>query len=205
MGVVMKTTRTYTMRARAEQAEQTRLRIIRAAVELAGERPLAACTLNAIAERADVSVQTVLRIFGSRDEVFREAIERTSSDVRGERPADARDVRASLEALVDHYEARGDMVLLLLGQETWEPLAAAAVARGKAEHRAWAATVFAPTLDPLAHAEREQRLDLLVAATDVFTWKLWRRDLARTRDETLERMVELADAVIDRTRKHPGN
>ncbi len=200
----MKVTRTYTMRARAEQAEQTRLRIIRAAVELAGERPLAACTLNAIAERAHVSVQTVLRIFGSRDDLFRQAIERTSSDVRGERPADAGDVRASLGALVDHYEERGDMVLLLLGQETWEPLAAAAVARGKAEHRDWAAAVFAPALDPLPRTERERCLDLLVAATDVFTWKLWRRDLARTRDETLDRMLELAAAIIDRARPGPG-
>ncbi|MFE5673274.1 TetR/AcrR family transcriptional regulator [Agromyces sp. NPDC056523] len=200
----MKTTRQYTMRVRAEQAEQTRLRISRAAVELAGERPLTACTLSAIADRADVSVQTVLRIFGSRDELFRQAIERTSAEVRGERPVDADDVRASLGALVDHYESRGDLVLLLLGQETWEPLAAAAVGRGKAAHREWAATLFAAELDPLPDAMHERSVDLLVAATDVFTWKLWRRDLARTRDETLDRMLELVAAVIDRIRPDPG-
>ena len=48
IGIVMKTTRAYTMRARAEQADRTRARILDAAVELAGERPLAACTLPAV-------------------------------------------------------------------------------------------------------------------------------------------------------------
>lgn len=200
----MKTTRSYTMRIRAEQAEQTRLRISRAAVELAGERPLAACTLSAIADRAEVSVQTVLRAFGSREELFRQAIDRTSAEVRGERPADPGDVRASLGALVDHYETRGDMVLLLLGQETWEPLAAAAVGVGKSAHRDWVATLFAPALDPLPADLRERSVDLLVAATDVFAWKLWRRDLARTRDETLDRMSELVASVIDRIRPGTG-
>ena len=61
------TPRTYRMRARAEAAEQTRLRIIGAAIELAFEKPVAAITLPVIAERASVSVQTVLRQFGSRE------------------------------------------------------------------------------------------------------------------------------------------
>ena len=191
----MKTKRPYTMRVRAEQAEQTRLRIVGAVVGLAMQRPLTACTLPAIAERAQVSVQTVLRIFGSRDELFAEAVERTAADVLAERPADPDDPSASIAALVDHYELRGDGVLLLLGQEAWEPVAAAAVGRGKAEHRRWVANVFAPHLEALDGARREQALDLLVAATDVSAWKLWRRDAGRTRDETLERMLSLVAAV----------
>jgi AcrR family transcriptional regulator len=198
METVMKTTRTYTMRARAEQAEQTRLRIIRATVELGGERPLAACTLPAIAERGAVSVQTVLRIFGNRDALFREVLERTSAEVVAERTADPDDVPASLAALVDHYERRGDTVLLLLGQETWEPLAAEITSPGKRMHRDWVGAVFARTLDPLDAVARETATDLLVAATDVSAWKLWRRDLGRTRDETLDRMLALAASVTDR-------
>jgi AcrR family transcriptional regulator len=198
METVMKTTRTYTMRARAEQAEQTRLRIIRATVELGGERPLAACTLPAIAERGAVSVQTVLRIFGNRDALFREVLERTSAEVVAERTTDPDDVPASLAALVDHYERRGDTVLLLLGQETWEPLAAEITGPGKRMHRDWVGTVFARTLDPLDAVARETATDLLVAATDVSAWKLWRRDLGRTRDETLDRMLALAASVTDR-------
>jgi AcrR family transcriptional regulator len=198
MGGVMKTTRTYTMRARAEQAEQTRLRIVRATVGLGGERPLAACTLPAIAERAEVSVQTVLRIFGSRDALFREVLERTSAEVVAERTADPDDVPASIAALVDHYERRGDTVLLLLGQEAWEPLAAQVTTPGKRLHREWVGVVFARSLDPLDDAGRERATDLLVAATDVSAWKLWRRDLGRTRDDTLDRMLALAASVTAR-------
>jgi AcrR family transcriptional regulator len=195
MSIVMKTTRTYTMRARAEQAEQTRLRILRATVALGGERPLAACTLPAIAERAEVSVQTVLRIFGSRDSLLREVAERTSAEVVAERTADPDDVPGSIAAVVDHYERRGDTVLLLLGQEAWEPYAAQVTAVGKRLHRDWVAAVFAHSLDPLPEARRAAATDLLVAATDVFVWKLWRRDLRRSRDETIERMLELAASV----------
>ena len=198
MGIVMKTTRTYTMRARAEQAEQTRLRIIRATVALGGERPLAACTLPAIAERAEVSVQTVLRIFGSRDSLLREVAERTSAEVVAERTADPDDVPGSIAAVVDHYERRGDTVLLLLGQEAWEPYAAQVTAVGKRLHRDWVAAVFARSLYPLPEARRAAATDLLVAATDVFVWKLWRRDLRRSRDETMERMLELAASVTSR-------
>ena len=194
----MKTTRTYTMRARAEQAEQTRLRIVRATVALGGERPLAACTLPAIAERAEVSVQTVLRIFGSREALFREILDRTSAEVVAERTADPDDVPASIAALVDHYESRGDTVLLLLGQEAWEPFAEQVTTQGKRLHRDWVGTVFARSLEPLAEARRTAAIDLLVAATDVSTWKLWRRDLGRSREETLDRVLELATSVTAR-------
>ena len=115
----MKTTRTYTMRARAEQAQQTRNRILDAVLTLVDEVPLAACTLPAIAERADVSVQTVLRVFGSRERLSEAALERSLPAVLAERPADPNDRRRSIETLIDHYETRGDGALLLLGQETW--------------------------------------------------------------------------------------
>ena len=69
------TPRSYRMRARADAAEQTRLRIIGAAIELGFEKPVAAITLPVIAERASVSVQTVLRQFGSREALIEEAAE----------------------------------------------------------------------------------------------------------------------------------
>lgn len=194
----MKTTRTYTMRARAEQAEQTRDRILDAVIALSAERPLSACTLPAVAERAEVSVQTVLRGFGSRDGLLEAARERVSGEVLAERPADPNDRRATLGALIDHYEARGDGTLLLLGQETWDPFAARVTASGKRMHRDWVEAAFADALEPLSGDSRTETLDLLVAATDLYTWKLWRRDLGRSRHETLERMLRLAASVTDR-------
>ena len=39
-------------------------------------------------------------------------------------------------------------------------------------------------------------IDMLVIATDVYTWKLLRRDRRLTRDVVLERMIKLAEAVV---------
>src|SRR6187200_2457439 len=71
----MKTTRKYTMGARAQAVDATRRRIVDALIALAGERPFAEVTLDTIAARAGVSVQTVLRQFGSRDGLFAEAMD----------------------------------------------------------------------------------------------------------------------------------
>lgn len=191
------TTRTYTMRARAEQAEQTRDRILDAVIGLSAERPLAACTLPAIADRAGVSVQTVLRAFGSRDGLLESALDRTRAEVVAERHIDPGDHRGTVTALVDHYEARGDAVLLLLAQETWEPFAARVTGNGKDLHRQWVQSAFADALGRLSGAAHVEAVDLLVAATDLSAWKIWRRDLGRSREETIERMLRLATSVTE--------
>jgi AcrR family transcriptional regulator len=198
MVIIMKSTRTYTMRARAQQVEQTRERILDAVVALGGERPLAACTLPAVAERAGVSVQTVLRAFGSREDLFAAALRRTSAEVVAERTVDPDDVAGTLAALLDHYEARGDGVLLLLGQETWEPLAAQITEGGRRLHREWVERAFARALEPIDGDRRDEAVDLLVAATDLSVWKLWRRDAGRSREQTLARMQSLTASVIQR-------
>ncbi len=197
MVIAMKATRSYTMRARAEQAEQTRDRILESLIALATERPLAGCTLPAIADRAGVSVQTILRVFGSRDGLFDAALERSRAEVLAERPADPHDRRATITALVDHYEARGDGVLLLLGQESWDPFAALATSGGKRMHHDWVEAAFADGLDRVPRESRTEAVDLLVVATDLSAWKIWRRDLGRSRDETIERMLRLAASVTE--------
>lgn len=55
--------RPYKQKRRAEAAEETRRRIVRATFELHGERGIAATTMKDIAERADVSVGTVYHHF----------------------------------------------------------------------------------------------------------------------------------------------
>lgn len=197
MVIVMKTTRTYTMRARAEQAQQTRDRILDAVLSLVDEVPLAACTLPAIADRAEVSVQTVLRVFGSREGLSEAALERRLPAVLAERPADPNDRRRSIEALIDHYESRGDGALLLLGQETWEPIAARVTTVGKRVHREWVEAVFADVVAASDAASRIELVDLLVAATDVYAWKLWRRDAGRSRSETVDRMLRLTASITE--------
>ena len=116
--------------------------------------------------------------------------------MRAERPADPDDIAGSLDALIEHYEARGDGVLLLLGQESWDRTAATITGDGKLLHRDWATRAFARTLDALSDSRRVETLDLLVVATDVYAWKLLRRDRALTRGDTASRMRMLVAAII---------
>jgi AcrR family transcriptional regulator len=193
----MKTTRKYTMGARAQAVDATRRRIVDALIALAGERPFAEVTLDAIAERAGVSVQTVLRRFGSRDGLFAEAMDAAMVDAEDERRTPPGDVGSAVRIVVDHYERRGRTALLMLAQEGHDDVARKATDRGKAMHRDWVRDAFVPATDD------EALLDLLVVATDVYTWKLLRIDRGHSRAVTQRRMHELVDAVLAtaRTRK----
>jgi hypothetical protein len=100
-----------------------------------------------------------------------------------------------LSALVDSYEKGGDASILLLGQEPSDPRAARIATMGRQFHRSWVEDVFTHRLGNAAGPEREEMIDMLVIATDVYTWKLLRRDRGLKRDVVRERMTKLVEAV----------
>lgn len=188
--------RPYRQRARARGSEETRQAILRAAVDLWREQDWEQITLAAIAERAGVTVQTVLRKFGSKDGIVDAGIAERSSGVEELRDrAQVGDVRSAVEALLSHYERDGDAVLRTLSIENRSPAARRMVAHGRAEHRAWCARVFAPHLPSPRAKSHRARLDAFVAATDIYLWKLLRRDLGRTRAQTREAFETLVAAM----------
>jgi TetR/AcrR family transcriptional regulator of autoinduction and epiphytic fitness len=69
--------RSYSSARREAQARQTRRSILDAAHELFVATGYAATTIQAIAERADVAVQTVYAVFGNKRELLRQLIEAT--------------------------------------------------------------------------------------------------------------------------------
>ena len=178
------------MGARAEAVEETKRRVVRSLVDLVGERPFTEISLDDIAAEAGVSVQTVLRRFGSRDALFAVAMDTAMSAVEDERRTPPGDVAAAVRTVVDHYEQRGRSSLLLLAQEGYDDVARKATDLGKAMHRGWVRDAFSPATDD------EAALDLLVVATDVYTWKLLRLDRGYGRAVTERRMRALVDAVL---------
>ena len=191
----MNTTRSYTMTTRARSAEQTRLRILDAVLELQAGRLVPEIALGDVAATAGVSVQTILRRFGSRAGLLSAAIEHMQGRVVEERRAPVGDVPAAVGVIVDHYEQRGDGVILLLAQEHADALVQRITDDGRTMHRAWVQEVFAPHL-PDTTGHRDELIDLLVVATDVYTWKLLRRDRGLSRDETENRMHHLVSALL---------
>ncbi|HUG17137.1 MAG TPA: helix-turn-helix domain-containing protein [Thermomicrobiales bacterium] len=184
--------RGYQMVARAEAAAATAERIMDAAVELFLEQPSDQMRLDEVAARAGVTVQTVLRRFGSKEGLFSATVERESTRVRDERGQVAPgDVQGAIANLVEHYEELGDLVIRLLAEEDRMPGLRMITDRGRALHRDWCQTVFEPFLAPLADADRGRRLAQLVAICDVYTWKLLRRDQGLSRVQTELALVEM--------------
>jgi AcrR family transcriptional regulator len=142
------------MRARAEAAAETRARILRAVLELHVERFHDQITLEDVARRAGVTVQTVLRRFGSRDLLVTAAAEQATSEVLARRStAPVGDVDGAVENLLDHYEEWGRSAMRLLAQEERVPQLRAVSDGGRAAHYAWVVRTFGPFLaeksDPL--------------------------------------------------------
>jgi AcrR family transcriptional regulator len=193
----MKTLRPYVQRARAEASEATHRRIMDALAELVGERSTMAIQLADVAERAGVSVQTILRRFGSRDGLFDQTLAYRSATVESEREAPAGDPREAVRILVDHYELRGDGVIALLGQEAADERVRQIVTVGRDVHRRWVEAVFAPWLPATDRGERDERVRLLIVATDVYVWKLLRRDMTLPRPAVEAHMLRLVHGVLD--------
>lgn len=150
-------------------------------------RPIGEITLQEIADGADVTVQTVLRHLGSRDGCFLAVGERVASRIDTQRGASAPgDIHGAIAGLMTHYEAEGRLVLHLLAEEPRSEYAASAAAQGRDYHRAWIERCFGPLMD----GADAGLVDALVAATDLYVWKLLRLDL--------ERPAQEAEAVIER-------
>jgi AcrR family transcriptional regulator len=189
--------RRYQMKARAEAAAATRARILEAAVAVFWERPLLDIALEEVARRAGVSLPTVIRHFGDREGLFAAAAEREFERVRRQRDdAPVGDVGAAVRILVDHYEELGDAVLRLLAEEG-RVLGLRQIAdQGRAYHAAWCERVFAPALAGQSEEARAIRLAEFIAVTDVYLWKLLRRDRGLTRLQTERALGELIELLM---------
>lgn len=184
--------RRYRMKARAVAAQSTADGILDAAIELFTVKRFEEVTLDEVAGRAGVTKRTVLRRFESKDRLFVNAMDHAVDEmVRQREEAPVGDVPGAVANVVEHYERWGRNRLRLLSQEDRIELVAEHVRGGRAYHRAWVEHTFAPQLTGLRGPTRQRRIAALVAATDVYTWKLLRLDLGLSRAETERTLVEM--------------
>lgn len=186
------------MMARAQTSAATAERILDAAVDVFWELPTDKISLDEVARRAGVTVQTVIRRFGGRDALFTAAGARESERIRRQRDeAIPGDPASAVGALLDHYEVFGDRVLKMLAEEERNPALRSVVDQGRTVHRDWCARVFAAALAPTRGLKRERRLAQFVAICDVYTWKLLRRHAALSRSQSELALVELLNPLLE--------
>jgi AcrR family transcriptional regulator len=183
------------MKSRAEAVEATRDRIARAAMTRFLAQLYDDVTIAAVAADSGVSAQTVLNHFESKEGLFTAAAALFSADLAGDRAQSSpHDAPTAVAALMEQFERSGDGNVRLALLDERIPAVKAALDDGRSFHQEFLAAVFADRL-PRAPAERHRALAALHAATDVYTWKLLRRDLGLGRRATQQVMTEMVEAI----------
>ncbi|SRR5258708_32065988 len=189
--------RAYRGRIQAEVAALTAQRIIEAGLALFDEQWGETITLEQIAERADVTVQTLLRHFGSKerlsDAVSQEAF-RLSQQQLSEPPAG--DIGSIAAGLVVYYDASGKRILRGLAQEQRYPELHRIIDVARASHWAWLERAFAPFLAPLDIPARARLLAQLFTLTGAYTWHMLRHECSLSSEETVQALQEMLAALL---------
>ena len=86
--------------------------------------------------------------------------------------------------MVGTYEAHGDRFLRLLAQEERVPAFRQLTDIGRRYHKAWVARVFSDWLAKCEGAELDRLMAQLTAICDLYFWKILRRDLKLSRQQT---------------------
>jgi AcrR family transcriptional regulator len=139
-------------------------------------------TVDMIAAGAETTPRTVLRIFGSKEELFAEALH--SLGQFGQAPITPGDIDALVGGTCDFYERIGDTVIRWLADEPRIPAMREHLNIGRQHLRAWVAEAFAAELNRLQSSARKELHDALIVGFDVYTWKLLRRDFGLSRKAT---------------------
>jgi AcrR family transcriptional regulator len=197
-------TRPYRQRRRAADAEAKTQRVLEAALELFAERPFDQITLAAVAERAGVGLQTLIRRVQTKDGLVRAVnawIHPQVAAAMGE--PDTADPRAVADAMARHNERWGALIDRTLRQEDSSPALAEGARVGREGHRAWIEAAFAGPLTSLPPAERRLRLARLVAVTGVELWLVLRRDHGLSAPEARDAVADLITASLPPDPDHP--
>ena len=185
--------RAYRQTARAAAAEATARRIVEAFRDRLERMWFEEIRLEDVAEDAGVTVQTVIRRFGGKDGLLDATVDLISARVKSARAMPPPDAALAARALIADYEFTGDLVMRMLAQEDRHPALRRLTDFGRAEHRDWVAEVFADALRALPDDAARRRIDALVVATDLYVWKLIRRDMGRPVAELqaiMERLIQ---------------
>lgn len=191
--------RTYQMSKRAEAVAQTESAIFSATAALWRDRPFTDISLEAIAEGAGVSVRTIIRRFGSREGLLETCIKNDASEIESDREkAEVGDIDGALEYLLNDYESYGDAIIRTLAVEDQIEAAKTVLRAGRNYHREWCARIFSPYLPTQTHSNYEQELTAFVVATELYLWKLLRRDLGYDLKETKQTFLRLVNGLVEK-------
>jgi AcrR family transcriptional regulator len=188
--------RPYRQGARADATAATGRRIVEAFVECNRDHWFSEVTLESVAQRAGVTVRSIIRRFGGKAGLIDAVVAHMGPKVRAERTAAPGDIDDAMRRLFVFYEEHGDGIVRNLVQEPFHPALKPILNLGRADHRAMLATIFAPWLEPLPAALQQRTHDALDIALGVATWHQLRRDHGRSETEASATIRSMVDGIL---------
>lgn len=181
--------RAYKQSQRAKATEATGERIVEVFLGHLMEQWYDQIKLAQVAVDAGVTVQTILRRFDGKEGLLKEAVTLMAQQINTRRVVPTYDLDAVLDNLLEDYEQTGDAVIRLLGLEGRHEALSDLLRFGRGQHRDWVLRTFPGPLEQGA-------VDTLVVATDVYTWKLLRRDMGRGLEDYKKTVTGLIDGIV---------
>jgi AcrR family transcriptional regulator len=189
--------REYKQVAREQSQQRTREALLEAAIdEFYGER-WSETSLTALAARAGVTKQTLLRHFGSKEGLLVQALVRSAAQVLDERwNAPVGDVDGAIENLLEHYRVWGRRARQLGAWQDATTVLAKLSRAGRQVHYQWVEFIFAPQLEGLEEAASSRLRAELIVVCDVQTWWILAHDLELPRAEVKSILIGMAERAI---------
>jgi len=195
-------TRAYRSELRAEQADETKVRILDATVRvMAGG--IATLSIPAVAREARVSIPTIYRHFGTKQDLLAAVyphLERRAGRAALVMPTSIGQLRDGVRMLLDQLESFDDLARAAMASPAASEARALSMPRRLDLTRQMANTVE----PPLGDVDRDRLARLLVILTSSSALRTWRDHLGVSADEAADDIEWVIDSVIAGTASRPG-
>jgi len=200
--------RPYRSSLRAEQAEQTRLRIAHAARQCFVDRGWSGTSVRSVATAAGVSEATVYAVYGTKAGLATSLVDSADDDADiartiAELAAAVGDPAAQLAALLRFerrlFENAGDALRVIVEGQRSEPALQAAYAEGRSRGErtrrdvfaTWPGSAFRPGMTP------DRSLDLVAVTVSIQTYDIATGERGWTADQTEQWWIAtLSEAIL---------
>ena len=192
-------TRKYDSSKRKAQAEARREKILKSAAKLLAENQKDEFRLEDVAQEAGVSVQTILRAFGSKDGLLVKTLEYEAPaalDFSVYSNIKIEDLDQLVTTLFKIYEKIGDLVIHALAHEHRSPEFQKSLDVGRDFHKALVSGAFGIYIHRRPLSERSVLFHALLTATDIYMWKILRRDEVLSFDASVATVVLTLKSLI---------
>lgn len=186
--------RSYRSQLRAQQAEETRARILDATVRVMA-RGLASVSIPAVAREAGVSVPTIYRHFATKSDliaaVYPHVVRRAGLD-KLVPPRSVDELRDAVRAYFDHTEALDDLARAAMAS----PASEEARRINMPDRLATFHHVADSIVPKLPKVDRDRIARLLVILTASSSLRMWRNNLGSSVDEAADDIDWVVRAAI---------